>query len=90
MLQFAGNYPIVGNALPSEQRDILKLHRDYVSTIIYTLVGKPYVEWVEGRIKERNQKLEADHDMMVYLDPEIAEILHKSTTVSSKSDFVIS
>lgn len=62
----------------------MKLHRDYVSTIIYTIVGKPFVDWVEGKIKERNTKLEQDQDMTAYLDPEIAAILQKSSTVSGK------
>ena len=42
MLTFAQNYPRVIRALPKDERDILKLHRDYVSTVIYTLVGKPF------------------------------------------------
>ena len=44
--------------LPSEHREVLKLHRDYVSTVIYTVVGRPFIDWVEDRIKERNDKLE--------------------------------
>ena len=47
MLEFAQAYPEVAKALPSEPREILKLHRDYVSTIIYTLVGNPFSDWVK-------------------------------------------
>ena len=72
-------------ALPSEERDVLKLHRDYISTVIYTLVGMPFVVWVESKIHERNAKLEQEQDMVAHLDPEIAAILAKSNTVSGKS-----
>ena len=58
MLKFAATKPHVAKFLPSEQREILKLHRDYVSTVIYTVVGRPFINWVEDRIKERNDKLE--------------------------------
>ena len=60
MLNFAKSYENVMKALPYEQRELLKLHRDYLSTVIYTLVGKPFVFWVEARIKARNEKLEED------------------------------
>ena len=39
MLEFAMVYPKVVKALPSDPRDLEFLHRDYVSTVIYTLVG---------------------------------------------------
>ena len=47
MLKFAEQYPLVEKALPSEPREILKLHRNYVSTVIYTLVGEPFADWVK-------------------------------------------
>ena len=65
MLQFAAAYPDVAAALPEEPREILKLHRDYVSTIIYTLVGRPFHTWVQQKIKERNETLEERQDMTV-------------------------
>ena len=54
MLQFASAYAEVAECLPVEQREILKLHRDYVSTVIYTVVGQPFADWVQDRIAERN------------------------------------
>ena len=84
MLNWAKPYENVTKALPIEPREVLKLHRDYLSTVIYTLVGKPFVMWVESKIKKRNMKLEEDKDMTVMLDPEIAAILQKSNSVSGK------
>ena len=42
MLDFAKDYPEVYYALPSERRELDKLHRGYVANVIYTLVGKPF------------------------------------------------
>ena len=47
MLKWAEKYPQVAKALPSEPREILKLHRDYITNVIYTLVGEPFDLWVE-------------------------------------------
>ena len=48
MLELAKQYPVVISALPLEEREHLRLHRDYVSTLIYTIVGEPFVTWVEA------------------------------------------
>ena len=58
MLKFAKAYPDVELHLPSEEREVLKLHRDYVSSVIYTVVGKPFKDWVDLKIRERNAELE--------------------------------
>lgn len=45
MLDFAQPWPIVAQSLPAIRREVLKLHRDYVSSVIYTLVGDPFSVW---------------------------------------------
>ena len=82
MLLWAQAYPEVAQYLPEEPREVEKLHRDYVSTVIYTVVGSRFSDWVESKIKARNEELEAKQDMTVHLDPDIAEILKNSTSVS--------
>lgn len=75
MLEFAEDYPDVALALPIEPREILKLHRDYISTLIYTLVGDEFSDWVEEQTKTRNKYVEDKKDTNVHLDPDIARIL---------------
>ena len=48
MLKFAEAYPAVGQALPAEPREVLKLPREYVANIINTLVGQPFSAWVKA------------------------------------------
>ena len=47
MYEFAEDYPLVLKALPIIKKEWVKLHRDYVSTIIYTLVGHKFEAWVK-------------------------------------------
>jgi hypothetical protein len=62
-----------------------KLPRSYITNVIYTLAGAEFTAWVQERINERNEKLKADKDMIIEMDPEIARIFHASTAVSGKS-----
>ena len=58
MLEFAKSYPIVETALPMEQREILKLPRDYIASLCYTLVGRPFVDWVDAQVQTRNRRIQ--------------------------------
>ena len=69
MLTFAKNYPEVVETLPLEEREIDKLPRDYISCICYTLIGQPFLDWVDVQVNARNQKIQQQHNMMVDLDP---------------------
>ena len=83
MLEFAKNYPAVAQALPDDRKEIDKLHRDYVSNVIYTLVGQPYITWCDARVAARNQEVELKQDLNAQLDPEIAQILQASRSIST-------
>ena len=54
MLSWASQFPAVAAALPTEPVELEKLHRDYISTVIYTLVGQPFATWVDSKVAERN------------------------------------
>ena len=82
MLLFARPYPAVARCLPKEPREVEKLHRDHISTVIYTIVGQPFDIWVLSKIRERNAYVEQQQDMSVHLDPEIAAILQASSSIS--------
>jgi hypothetical protein len=42
MIEWAKQYKDVANYFPIEEREVEKLHRDFVSTVIYTIVGAPF------------------------------------------------
>ena len=46
MIQFAKERPDVMKALPIVE-EIKHLHRQYLANVIYTLVGKPFMDWVD-------------------------------------------
>ena len=81
MLDFAQLHPQVLEHLPIA-KEIKKLSRAYLGNVIYTIVGKPFKDWVDGKIKERHAKVKEQQDMLVSLDPDIARIFAESTAVS--------
>ena len=81
MLDFVRLYPQVLDYLPVD-KEVKKLSRSYLGNVIYTIVGDPFKEWVDAKIKERHAKIKEQQDMLVSLDPDIARIFSESTAVS--------
>ena len=41
-------------ALPATENEILKLPREYLGNVIYTMCGQPFQDWVQEKVNERN------------------------------------
>ena len=48
--------PEVMKRLP-EEKEIIKLPKQYLTNVIYTIVGEDFANWVRARIEERNAKV---------------------------------
>lgn len=84
MLAFSKQYAEVPKYLPVEQREIKKLPRQYISTLLYSIIGTPFAKWVERRIEERNEKIADERELNTELDPDIYAALMKSSSISGK------
>ena len=51
--------------------------------MIYTIVGDQFNQWVQEKIRERNDRVASKHDLMIELDPAIARAFEASTMISS-------
>ena len=60
-----------------------KLPRQYIANIIYTIVGKPFTDWIDARVNERHEKRAMENNLNIQMDPEIARIFQQSTAVST-------
>ena len=70
MLKFAKNYPAVADYLPVEN-EIKKLSRNYIGCIIYTIVGTPFEEFINGKVEERNKKIKDEKNLLIEMHPTI-------------------
>jgi hypothetical protein len=82
MLEFAKSYDNVAQALPEVEKEVLKLPRQYVANIIYTLTGNAFKKWVGERVDARHKKVADDKNLNIDMDPEIAAVYRASTAVS--------
>ena len=71
-------------ALPAVQNEILKLPRSYIGDVIATIVGDPFYDWVDERIRIRHAKFKEEHEQNLELDEEVAAVYQASTSIGSK------
>ena len=81
ILERAKLVPEVMKRLPCE-KEIFKLPKQYLTNVIYTIVGQDFATWVRAKIEERNAKVSKDKDLMIAVDPAIAAAFQNSTAVS--------
>ena len=74
MLEFAAGKDAVMKALPDLERERLRLPREYIANVIYTLVGDKFKDWVTSRIQARNSYLAEKNAQLIPLDPDIGAI----------------
>ena len=68
-----------------DERDIPRLPRQWLVNIIHTVMGDEFRGWVSELIKHRNDHVAEKKDLMIELDPAIAEAFRNSVNISSKS-----
>ena len=79
-LQF---HPEVEPYLPDDQ-DRHRIPRQWAINVFHSVVGKPFAVWAMSTVQIRNEKHISKHKLMIDMDPEVAAIFAKSTSISSK------
>ena len=84
LLKKAEETPGVFDYFP-ERRDFSRLPRQWIANVLFTVVGQPVADFVNKSIKERNDRVAENRNLIIELDPAIAEAFKNSLNVSSKS-----
>ena len=71
-------------ALPLTEKEQLKLPREYLGNVVFTIAGQPFQKWVDDKIVLMKQKVAQEKDLSIQMDPEIARLFKESTSVSRK------
>ena len=83
ILGYGSQIKQVKQYLPDE-RDMVKLPRQWLINVIYSLAGDDFRVWVSQQVKNRNDRVAEKNDLMIELDPEIAAAFGESANISSK------
>ena len=69
--------------LPIE-KELDKVPKQWLVNVIYSVLADPFKNWVKAKIEERNEKVIADKDLLIDMDPDVAKAFKSSNAVSSK------
>ena len=87
ILEYGKQIAQVPQYLPDD-RDLSKVPRQWLINVIYSIVGDDFRKWVSVEVKNRNDQLADNQNLMIELDPEIAAAFGSSLNISSK--FIVS
>ena len=78
MLEFAKDYPAAIKHLPTDMKEIKKMPRNYISNVLYTVIGEPFRSWVYTLMEQRNRDVAFKDEDYAQLDPEIYALFKNS------------
>lgn len=76
-------HPDLERYLP-EERDIDRLPRQWVASIVRALLKSKFDDWVDEIVAERNENVKTKGKQTIKLDPAIYKAFKKSKNISSK------
>ena len=68
-------------------KEILRLPKQFILNTALTICGDGFKQWVRTQIETRNQKVTKEKDLLISIDPEVAQAWQHSTAVSVSAHF---
>ena len=84
------NHPEVYHYLPEPSLELPKVPKQWLANVCASVIGEEFSQWVKTRVNARHEKVADKKDIMIKMDPQMAEIFKASTAVSSKSNVLSS
>jgi len=76
--------PVVLEYLPA-QKEMMALPREYLITVLHSILGENFKLWVDQQITQRDQSSKINNNENISMDPEIAKIFMEATHSTCKS-----
>ena len=73
-----------------DPKDIMRLPKQYLINVVYTIVGQQFAQWVKEKVEERNNKVSVDKGLLIEVDDEIANAFAASTAISQFVNLLLS
>ena len=83
ILERGREHTLLEHYLP-EDRDMERLPRQYICTIVRGLLKERFDSWVDGVIEQRNENVKKKGNLEIDMEPKIYKIYVASKNVSSK------
>ena len=85
ILDFTEKFPIIGEYLPDNSAEVMKMPRDYIIDLVNSLVEEEFGEWIKEQ-NEMRKKIDMRNQLnegYCIMKPEIAQLLIDSKDVAS-------
>ena len=79
------SHPEVYEYLPEPNIELPKTPKAWIGNVCATLLQDKFAKWIKRQVDARHKKVTVKKDILIRMDPELAEIFRKSTAVSSMS-----
>ena len=73
MAEYLTNHHELLQYLPIN-KEMRTLPRQWIINATYTVVGKPFKDWIRARIEERNTKVTVEKNMLINIDPALCQV----------------
>ena len=83
ILEFIANDPDIEAFLPDDQ-DLPKTPKQWIVNVCSAVVNEPFKTWVGQQVEDRNALMAEKRDMMIAMDPVMAQKFAASTHISRK------
>ena len=67
-----------------DDKDISRLPRYFIVNLLFTVVGAPIKEFISKRVRERNDEIAENRNLMIEVDAAVAAAFKQSVNISSK------
>ena len=85
ILEFISDFPDIESFLPDDQ-DLAKTPKQWIINVCAVVVNEPFKKWVTDQVEDRNELMAEKRDMMIQMDPVMAQKFQASTHISRKYD----
>ena len=72
ILAYLAQYEAMHLHMPAENHEINKLPRGWVINVGATVVGQPFIDWVQKGIAERNAAMAKERNLLIKMNPQLA------------------
>lgn len=67
-------YPDVYDYLPEPDLELPKVPKAWLANVCATVIKEQFAKWVKEQVENRHEKVADKKDIMIKMDPRIAEI----------------
>ena len=89
ILEFICDLPDIADYLPDDP-DLAKVPKQWIVNVCAAVIGMPFKRWVDEQMEEQNAATVEKRELMISMDPDMAQKFYNSTHVSCKSSSLCS